>query len=143
MTNDITPYNTSEEVRIVVKRFEACEFGPGEFHHSHHVTVALCYLLESTEVNAIERMRAGLLRFLEHHGSTKAYHETITVFWIKFVRHQLDQADGSSPLVDLANTVVAKCSNAAFINEHFSKELLGSEDARRKWVDPDLQSLDD
>ena len=68
MANTFTPYVTSEEVRVVVRRFESCDFEPGGFHHSHHVTVAMCYLLESTEEEATSRMRAGLLQFLKLHG---------------------------------------------------------------------------
>lgn len=142
MANTFTPYVTSEEVSEVVQRFESCDYGPGEFHHSHHLTVALCYLLESTEEEACGRMRAGLLNFLRHNGSPDAYHETITLFWIRRVRHVLDQADKSRSLPELANTIVADCSNVRLIDEHFSTERLASEEARRNWVEPDLKLLD-
>jgi tellurite resistance protein len=142
MAETLTPYITSEEVRIVVRRFESCDFEPGGFHHSHHLTVAMCYLQESTEDEAITRMRAGLLKFLKHNESPAAYHETITVFWIKRVRQILDRADKTLPLADLANSVVAGCSNVSLINVHFSKERLASDDARMNWLEPDLKPLE-
>lgn len=142
MANTFIPYVTSEEVRVVMRRFESCDFEPGGFHHSHHVTVAMCYLLESTEEKTIGQMRAGLLRFLKHQGSPNAYHETITVFWIKHVRHLLNLADKSLPLVDLANRVVEECSNARLIDDYFSAERLALEEARRKWCEPDLKPLE-
>ena len=142
MANTITPYVTSAEVRAVVQRLESCDFGPGEFHHTHHLTVALCYLLDSSEEDAIALMRTSLLRFLKHCGSPAAYHETITVFWIKRVRHLLDQADKSRPLAELANGVIAECRDVRLINIYFRAEQLASEEARSRWVEPDLKPLE-
>lgn len=142
MAATFTPYTTSKEVKEVVQKFETCDFGPGDFHHSHHLTVAMCYLLESTEAEASARMRKGLLTFLKKHASPDAYHETITLFWIKRVRQLLDRADRSRSLVELANSIIAECSKARFIDLHFSTELLASAEARRNWVEPDLKPLD-
>lgn len=137
-----TPYLTSEDVTVVVRRFEACDFEAGGFHHSHHLTVAMCYLLELKETAAIAQMRTGLLQFLRKNGSPDAYHETITVFWIKRVRRFLDQADKARSLVDLANSVIEECCNTGLINDYFSAERLASKEARRKWIEPDLKPLE-
>ena len=133
---------TSEEIKRTVQRFEDCDFAADEFHHSDHLTVALCYLLESTEVEASARMRAGLLRFLNHHGLRDAYHETITVFWIRVVRRLLDKADNTLSLAELANVILSQCNNTARIDAYFSSELLSSEEARMAWVEPDLRPLE-
>jgi hypothetical protein len=142
MTSTFTPYANAEEIGEVVNRFESCNFASGEFLHSDHVTVALCYLIESTEEEACARMREGLMRFLKHHGHTDAYHETITVFWIKLVGRYLDRSDNSHSFVELANTAVAACDDAHLIDHFFSPERLASEGARKSWLEPDLQSLE-
>ena len=41
---------------------------------------------------ALDRMRAALMRFLDHHGvDKKKYSETITVFWIEKVAEKLNE----------------------------------------------------
>lgn len=141
MAYTTTPYATSEEVREVLERFESCKFAKDEFHHREHLTVVMCFILEATEEEAMARMRAGLLRFLEHHATLNAYHETITRFWIKRVGLFLDEADKTRPRLALANDLIEVCGNARLIDTYFSAERLASEEARRKWADPDLQPI--
>jgi hypothetical protein len=55
---------------------------------------------------ALDRMRAGLLRFLNHHvGDTSKYSETITVFYIDKIAAKLEQIEGS--IVEKFNTILA------------------------------------
>jgi hypothetical protein len=55
---------------------------------------------------ALDRMRAGLLRFLEHHeGDTSKYSETITVFYIDKIVEKLGQIEGT--IVEKCNVVLA------------------------------------
>lgn len=136
-------YKTPEEVLAVVRKFEACAFTPNEFHHREHLTVALCYLTESDEQAALERVRFNLFRFLSHHRiQENVYHETITLFWLKRVRHFLEHTGSERGLASMANDLIEECGDARLINTHFSKQLLASDEARQKWVEPDLQSLE-
>ncbi|HEY0545041.1 MAG TPA: hypothetical protein VGC91_06560 [Pyrinomonadaceae bacterium] len=142
MRGKLERYESDEEVEAVVRKFEACLFSPGEFHHREHLTVALCYLLESNEQAALERLRANLFRFLEHHHiEANVYHETITLFWLKLVGHFLEGADKGRALAELTNDLIAECGEAHLVKAHFSRQLLDSEEARAAWVEPDLQSL--
>jgi hypothetical protein len=93
-----------------------------------------------TETEAVERMRAGLLRFISHHGE-RGYHETMTLFWLEIVREFLDQSGAGCSLPALANTLIEARGNSRLIFEHYSKELLSSEEAHRTWVEPDVKPL--
>jgi hypothetical protein len=141
MENTLQTYETPEEVEAVVHRFESCAFAPQDFHHRDHLTVALCYLVGSTEQEAFERLRSSLFRFLDHHRLEGVYNETITLFWLKLTRHFLNRADSAGTLVELANRLIKSCGNPQLIYTHFSKELLATEEAREGWVEPDLQPL--
>ena len=56
---------------------------------------------------ALDRMRSGLLRFLEHHGVDKGkYSETVTVFWIDKINEKLNELGPDVSLVDKCNTVL-------------------------------------
>ena len=135
-------YRTADEVEEVVSRFESCAFAPEEFDHPAHLLVALCYLRESSEAEALTRMRAGLQRFIAHHRLSGVYNETITRFWIRRVRALLDGAARERPLADLANEVIARGGEGKLIFEYFSRERLSTEEAVNGWVEPDARPLD-
>ncbi|MBV9958735.1 MAG: hypothetical protein JO360_09955 [Acidobacteria bacterium] len=143
MTVQLKRYESAAEVEAVVRKFEACLFGPDEFHHREHLTVALCYLLESNERTALERLRDNLFRFIRHHHiEANVYHETITLFWLKRVGRFLERSDKGRALAELANELIAECCDARLVKAYFSQPLLDSAEAREGWVEPDVQPLD-
>ena len=142
MTNRVAPYESDEEVSEVVRRFESCEFAPDEFKHRLHLAVALVYLLGSPYPAALERVRRGLHRFIEHHGLSGVYHETLTVFWVRRVRAFAEQADRSRGLAALANELSEACADPRLVFDYYSKERIESDKARAYWLDSDLKPLD-
>jgi hypothetical protein len=144
MSAEAGPYASDEEVLGVVRRFETCEFPPDDFNHRAHLVVALCYLLRGPEEKALARMREGLLKFLAHHRIDPAsvYHETLTVFWLKRVRAFTQRAGHGRTLAALANELAESCGNSRVVFDYYSQELVGSEEARRVLVEPDLKPLD-
>jgi len=57
---------------------------------------------------ALERMRAGLLRFLNHYeGDTSKYSETITVFYIDKIAEKLNEIGPETSIVEKCNAVLA------------------------------------
>ena len=142
MTHRVAPYESEEEVSEVVRRFESCEFAPDEFKHRLHLTVALVYLLDSPYHVALERMRRGLSRFVEHHGLSGVYHETLTVFWMRRVLAFAEQADRARGLAELANELSDACADPRVVFDYYSKERIESDKARAYWLDSDLKPID-
>ena len=100
-------YKSETEIENVVGAFEACTFGKDEFKHRHHLTVAVWYVQHLGKEAALERMRAGLIRFLDHHQvDRKKYKESVTVFWIELIADKLDQLGAEMSLVEKCNRVV-------------------------------------
>ena len=98
-------YESEDEIEKMVRSFEACETGADDFHHAQHLAVAVWYLHTMDRDAALDRMRAGLLRFLAHHeGDTSKYSEPITVFYIDKIAERLDQLEGS--IVEKCNVVL-------------------------------------
>jgi hypothetical protein len=135
-----TPYRTEAEIEEVVQRFETCAYTPEEFFHARHLTVAAWYFLRLDTRTAEERMREGLLKFIRHHGKN-GYHETITEFWLRLVNHRVRQAEAGRDSVAPVNEIVAALSDKSLINKHYSRELLGSPDAKSTCVAPDLAPM--
>ena len=143
MTRPERLYESPAEIERVVRGFESCGLPPSEFTHAAHLTVALWYLSRLTAPEAAGRMRAGLYRFLDHHGVGQGkYNETITLFWIKLIRKFLDEADVNRSLTDIANEMIASLNDSQLIFAYYSRERLFSEEAKGAWVEPDLKPLD-
>jgi hypothetical protein len=136
------PYKTQSEIEAVVEGFESCTTSKDEFPHRSHLTVAVYYLYNSTEVDVTDRMRTGLLRFLDHHGVGRAkYHETMTVFWLKTLSEFLAQLDVKLSLLEKTNAAVESLGDSRLVYDYYSKELLASEEARKGWREPDLRAM--
>ena len=101
-------YQSEDEIENVVRGFEACETGADDFHHGEHLAVAVWYLHTMDRDAALDRMRAGLLRFLNHYeGNTSKYSETITVFYIDKIVEKLNQIGPEVSIVEKCNAVLA------------------------------------
>lgn len=100
-------YSSELEIENVVRGFETCETDKSAFKHREHLTVAVVYLQTLDTKAAVERMRTGLLRFIDHHGVPREkYSEEITVCWIELIRKTLMELTPNASLVDQCNYVI-------------------------------------
>ena len=136
-------YQNEKEIEAVVRGFESCATTAADFKHASHLTVAVWYLSQGSIAEALEKMRANLFRFVDHHGvSREKYNETITLFWLKLAQKFLDQADKNSSLVETTNRLIEALGDAQSVFDYYSRERLWSPEAKRMWVEPDLKPLD-
>lgn len=100
-------YRSEAEIEEVARGFESCETGADDFTHGHHLVVAIWYLQTMDRQGALDLMRAGLLRFLTHHGGdTTKYSEAITSFWINRLAQRLDDIGSEISLVEKCNRIL-------------------------------------
>jgi hypothetical protein len=134
-------YKHVREIEAVVNGFESCTTAKDDFTHRSHLTVATYYLHSSSQ-DATQRMRAGLLRFLDHHGVGRAkFHETLTIFWIRTVSTFLQRVDQKLSLLEATNAVIESLGDSRLVFQYYSEELLQAEETRNGWVPPDLKDL--
>jgi hypothetical protein len=101
-------YQSETEIENLVRAFETCALDKTEFRHRHHLAVAVWYVHTLGREAALDRMRAGLLKFLEHHQvDRKKYSEKITVFWIDWVTEKIDALGSEASVVEKCNRVLA------------------------------------
>ena len=131
----------SVEDREFRKEFEARRFPPAQFDHRAHIRLAYIYLSEHDTDAAHQLMRGALLSFLEHHGvDVSKYHETITRAWINAVRHFME----CTPAAESADDFIEKnprMLDAKIMMTHYSAEVLFSDEARAKFVEPNLEPI--
>jgi hypothetical protein len=132
----------TREIEQLVEGFEACTVPPAEFDHGAHLCVALWYLSELPAPHAEARMRAGLRRYTGHHNAKAMYNETITLFWLKLVRHFLEGADSNRSLAARACELLETYGSSKLVFEYYSRELTQTREAKTSWVEPDLKPLD-
>ncbi|HEX8635262.1 MAG TPA: hypothetical protein VF703_14030 [Pyrinomonadaceae bacterium] len=137
-------YGCDREIEELVGSFESCAAPPAEFDHGAHLAVALWYLARLPYAEASACMRAGLHRYTAHNNAQAHYNETLTLFWLKLVRHFLRQADDDDtrPLAERANELLASYGSSKLVFEYYSHALLQQPEAKASWVEPDLKPLD-
>ncbi|MEJ2287707.1 MAG: hypothetical protein P8Y02_03505 [Deinococcales bacterium] len=142
---DLT-FDDDDALDALVAAFERGEAPPGGFSHQAHLAVALTYLARHGLDGASSRMRTGLLGFLERNlGDPTAarvkYKETVTVFWLRLLAAELASTDPELPLVERVNPLLARYRDASTIRTYYSAQRLDSDEARQRFVEPDLRPL--
>jgi hypothetical protein len=106
-------YITEQEIATVVEGFEHCTTTKEELTHLSHLTVATYYLCDSTPEESFQKMRFGLLRFLDHHGVNPAkYSDSVTLAWIENIREVREGMDDDSSLLEIVNKIIARLGHS-------------------------------
>lgn len=134
-------YGTEDEILRLVKDFEECTIAREKWKHPEHLVVALYYVSKFDLAIATKRMRRGILRLLEHGFGVDLekempYHETLTIFWMRTV-HSFWSARRDRPLSLIAAEMIASLDKDLPLRS-YTRELLFSDDARKRFVEPDL-----
>ncbi len=117
-------YQTEAEIESVVRGLESCTTGKGDFPHRKHLAVAVWYLRNATVEQAFEKMRASLLRFLDHHGiGRKIYQEELTRAWINLVQSEMEKLDPNLSFVTLTNTVIERLGDLDAVFQRYPDNL--------------------
>jgi hypothetical protein len=117
-------YQREAEIESVVQGLESCTTGKDDFPHRKHLVVAVWYLQDSTVEEAFEKMRASLLRFLDHHGiGRQIYKEELTRAWINLVHEELEGLDPNLSLVTVTNTVIERLGDAQAVFARYPNNL--------------------
>ena len=132
------PFETAEEVVRLVERFAEATLPHAEWTHRAHLTVALWYASQYPPAEALERVRAGILRLNAAHGvvttPTRGYHETVTRFYMHVVSRHVAHERFAGDWAERANRFVARYGSRELPLAHYSEARLKSPEARYGWV---------
>jgi GNAT superfamily N-acetyltransferase len=136
-----TRFGFSAADRALQTDFECGRLPTAEFTHRAHVVIAYVYLAQSGVDDATANMRAGLIGYLKHHGIDPAkFHETLTAAWILAVSHFMQRGDPCTCADDFISRN-PDLLDAGIMLTHYSAARLLSEEARRAYIEPDLQLI--
>ncbi|MBN7796324.1 hypothetical protein [Parahaliea mediterranea] len=132
----------SREDKHFQRAVESCEFPVSDFDHRAHLRLAYIYLVDQDIEGAVQRMRETLLRLLQHVGvdPSDKFHETLTKAWVLAVYHFMnltETSESADEFID-ANPVML---DSKIMLTHYSAEVLFSDEARRAFVEPNLEKI--
>jgi hypothetical protein len=132
---------SEHEIEALVRSFEDCTLRREQWSHREHLVVALCYVRRHMREEAASRMRLGIKRLNQSHGNVAGYHETITLAWIEVISRFLNERNRDQPLTELVDALQKECGDKNYLLRFYSKDRLMSDEARSRWVSPDLEEM--
>ena len=138
-------YYSPDEILRLIEGFENGTLPKEQWTHQAHLVMAVWYLSKLDVPEATNLIRNGIKCYNAAVGGentdTSGYHETITLFYIWFVKKFLTKSNSENSLLENANNFCTQHGDANLPFEYYSKELLMSVEARRNWVEPDLRQM--
>ena len=139
-------FHTDAEIAHLGEGLLACTLERAEWTHEAHLGATTYLLLKRRDVD-LDTELPGIIRcFNESVGGVNSdgegYHETITRVFLHGVRLFLEGADLRKSLRDLVNELLLSAiGKRDWPLRFYSRERLFSVEARRHFVEPDLQAL--
>ena len=132
---------TDSDIESFMRAFEDGSLSRSEWTHSRHLVMALWYLRRHNRDEATRLIRDGIQRYNERQGNLTGYHETITLAWVAVIERFLGVRDLDVPVSVLAGELLGQCGDKDYLLRFYSRERLFSDEARHRWVPPDLAAI--
>jgi hypothetical protein len=139
-------FTSDAEIEHLGEGLVACTLKREEWTHEAHLAATTYLLLRRPDIDLDRELGAIIRRFNESVGGvnsdTEGYHETITRVFVEGVRLFLSEADSKEPLYELINELLlSPMGRRDWPLRFYSRELLFSVEARRRFVEPDVAPL--
>ena len=133
---------TDDEIEAIARGVIDRTLPKRDWTHAAHFAAAV-WVLSRPEMDAARDMPGLIRAYNEATGvpntDTDGYHETITQASLRAAAAHLKPG---APLSEaLAAILAGPCGRSDWLLAHWSKPRLFSVEARRAWLDPDLQPL--
>ena len=130
----------SPDDRRFLARFERCTLPESEWTHLAHIRVAWACLQLSDPADSIARIRRGILAYnTAVLGRPEMYHETVTVAYSMLVANRIRDGESWAAFETRIDDLLDKKS--PILLRYESSDRLFSAEARKRFVEPDLQAL--
>ncbi|MCF8503881.1 MAG: hypothetical protein K9G59_03120 [Caulobacter sp.] len=141
-----TPFTSDAEIIAIGEGVVARSLPKPAWTHAAHFAAAV-WLVAGQFGLVAERDMPGLIRAYNtstgvENTDTGGYHETITLASLRATRAFLSGLPEGTPLFAACNALLAtELGRPDWLLAYWSRERLFSAQARRGWVEPDLQPL--
>jgi len=138
-------YTDDRDFEALAHALIGCTLPKTDWTHEAHFAAAL-WFIRHPERDAEREMPSTILAYNEATGvantDTEGYHETITLASIRMAASHFSSFEpGTSLGLVLSSLMQTELGRSSWMFTYWSKPVLFSVSARRRWVDPDLQKL--
>jgi len=135
------PFQSDTEIVEMVEQFEQCQWPYERWTHRAHLGVAATYLQRFPFDLALQRVRHHIQQYNQKCGDPNGYHETVTILFMRKIRSYLQGQTPDTSLTAAVDSLTQEC-NKQWLLKYYTAERLWSSEAKRSWLEPDLQMLD-
>ena len=138
MDSDKRSVMTAEDEQFLAA-FEAGQISNQDFHHRDHLRLAWIQIRRLGLERALDSVTLAIRQFATRHGHADRYHDTLTRFWLRAVAIGIQY----HPDLPFERLLAAEphLLDKNLPYRHWSRERMGSDEARRHWVEPDLRLM--
>ena len=139
-------FNSDAEIEHIGEGLLARTLPRPQWTHEAHLAATTYLLLRRPDIDLDQEVPGLIRRYNESVGGvnsdSEGYHETITRVFLHGVRLFLSEVDASKPLHELINDLLlSPMGQRDWPLRFYSAERLLSVEARREFIEPDLQAL--
>jgi hypothetical protein len=119
--------------------FQAGQIGNHDFHHRDHLRLAWIQIRRLGLERAGDAVALSIRQFAARQGYADRYHETMTRFWVRVVAIGIIR----HPTLPFDDLLAAEphLLDKTLPFTHWSRERMGGDEARRRWMEPDLRRM--
>jgi hypothetical protein len=140
----MSPFHSDAEVEALARALIDRSLPKSAWTHAAHFAVAL-WLIEQQGLRAMREMPLLIRAYNEATGvantDASGYHETITIASLRAAHAWLVANPGTAVHVVLRELLATPLGRSDWLFRYWSKPVLFSALARRRWVEPDLEPL--
>jgi hypothetical protein len=137
---------TREQVAAFIAGFEACQLTKQQWTHQAHLIAGFWYVAQLGAAEALPVIRRNIRRHNESVGTpntdTGGYHESITRLYLMAIDRHIRAHRHMSFEASLQALLASELGSSTWPLTYYSRDRLFSVDARRGWVEPDLQPME-
>ena len=111
---------------------------PSPYVHAAPMAVAPWYVTHLPFAAAVDTMRTNLRQFVAAYHQGQLYHATMTLFWMKLLRHVLDVTEPDQAFADVVYAVLTRFGTMPVVSTHYSRDHLAHLALDSRWL---LRSL--
>jgi hypothetical protein len=136
---------TDAQLEDLARGFTELTLPKPEWTHAAHLSVGLWHVCRYGRDDALVRLRAGITRLNESHGTvnsaTGGYHETITRAYAHLLSDFAARHPDKTPAERVTTLLTDPLADRKALLRFYSRPRLESSAARLDWVEPDLAPL--
>lgn len=133
---------SARELDSLAEAFLNCTLPKAQWTHLSHLKVGAWHVHRYGAEEGLRHLRDGIRRLNGSHGvpnsETRGYHETITAVYVRLIEQFLREGSREEAV---SRILESDLRAKDFLFHFYSRERLLSVQARKEWLEPDIQPL--